>query len=140
MRLNNLSNVLGQEKSREEVLQEIKSNIAVYPIFLDLKRDYQEQFIEFCMGIRGVKMTYDNFFKYIFNAEVHPERLSRMLSAILGRPLKVKRALPVEHMRITEKGSLLILDIIVEFDTGELADVEIQNNMFIVGKSYLIRV
>lgn len=86
MSLNNVSNVLGKEKSREEVLQEIKSNIAVYPIFLDLKRDYQEQFIEFCMGIRGVKMTYDNFFKYIFNAEVHPERLSRMLSAILGRP------------------------------------------------------
>lgn len=121
-----LREVLGKEKTREEVLLEIKSNRAVYPIFLDLKKEYQEQFIEFCMGVRGIKMTYDNFFKYIFNAEAHPERLSKMLSAVIGRSLKVKRALPVEHMRITEKGSLLILDIIVEFDTGELADVEIQ--------------
>lgn len=126
MSTKNLSEILGEAKSREEVMQEIKSNRVVYPIFLDLKKEHQEQFVEFCMGVRGMKMTYDNFFKFIFNAESHPERLSKMLSVILGRPLKVKRALPLEHMRITEKGSLLILDIIVEFDTGELADVEIQ--------------
>ncbi|XCP86909.1 PD-(D/E)XK nuclease family transposase [Roseburia hominis] len=71
-------------------------------------------------------MTYDTFFKHIFNAESHPERLSGLLSAIIGRPLTVKRALPKEHSRITERGSLLELDIIVEFDTGELGDVEIQ--------------
>lgn len=126
VKINDLSEVLGTEKSREDVVKEIKRNIAVYPTFLDLKREYQEEFIQFCMGVRGVKMTYDPFFKHIFNPERHPERLSEMLTAIIGRPLKVKRALPLEHMRITEKGALVILDIIVEFDTGELGDVEIQ--------------
>ncbi|XCP85484.1 PD-(D/E)XK nuclease family transposase [Roseburia hominis] len=121
-----ITNVLGNSKTREEVLQEIKSNRSVYPVFLDLRKEYQEQFIEFCMGVRGIKMTYDTFFKRIFNAEAHPERLSEMLSAIIGRPLTVKRALPKEHSRITEAGSLLELDIIVEFDTGEIGDVEIQ--------------
>lgn len=121
-----LSEILGTAKTRECVLQEIRRNIAVYPTFLDLKEEFQEQFIEFCMGVRGVKMTYDSFFKHIFNPEANPERLSEMLSAILGRTLTVKRALPVKHMRITEKGAMVILDIIVEFDTGELADVEVQ--------------
>lgn len=125
-KFNSVSEVLGHSKTKEEVLQEIRSNITVYPIFLDLKKEYQEQFVQFCMGVRGVKMTYDSFFKYVFDAEKHPERLSEMLSVIIGRRLKVKRALPLEHMRISEKGSLLILDIIVEFESGELADVEIQ--------------
>jgi len=63
-------------------------------------------------------MTYDTFFKHIFDAEKYPERLSEMLSAIIGKKLLVKRALPLEHMQISDKGSLLVLDIIVEFETG----------------------
>ena len=122
-----MQEILGKEKTREEVLWEVNRNPAVYALFRDMDNEtFREHFIQFCMGVRGVKMTYDSFFKYIFDAEVHPERLSRMLSQIIGRPLKVKRMLPVEHRRISEQGSLLALDIIVEFETGELADVEIQ--------------
>lgn len=127
----NLKGILGEEKSREEVMREICKNTPVYYEFLDWKEAFQEQFVQFCMGVRGMKMTYDSFFKYIFDAEVHPERLSRMLSQIIGRPLAVKRMLPIEHRRISEKGSLLILDIIVEFETGELADVEIQKTGYL---------
>ena len=82
--------IFGDEKSREEVMQEIRKNPIVYSKFLDLKQVFQEQFVQFCMGVRGMKMTYDTFFKHVFNAEVHPERLSKMLSAIIGRPLVVK--------------------------------------------------
>lgn len=78
-------------------------------------------------------MTYDSFFKHIFDAEVHPERLADLLSAILGRSLKVKRALRNEHRKISEKGSLVLTDIIVEFETGELADVEIQKYGYLFG-------
>ena len=49
-----------------------------------------------------------------------------MLTQIIERPLVVKRMLPTEHRLISDKGSLLFLDIIVEFENGELADVEIQ--------------
>ena len=121
-----MSEIFGEKKTREEVMREIEKNRVVYPLFLEMKESFREQYIQFCMGVRGVKMTYDSFFKYIFDAEIHPERLSRMLSQIIGRPLRVKRMLPTEHRRISEKGSLLVLDIIVEFETGELADVEIQ--------------
>ena len=118
-----MSEIFGEKKTREEVMREIEKNRVVYPLFLEMKESFREQYIQFCMGVRGVKMTYDSFFKYIFDAEIHPERLSRMLSQIIGRPLRVKRMLPTEHRRISEKGSLLVLDIIVEFETGELADV-----------------
>lgn len=118
--------VLGDLKTREEVLEEIRANARMYSDFLNLNQEFQKQFVVFCMGVRGVNLTYDSFFKHIFDAERHPERLSEMLSLIIGRPLKVKRMLPNEHRRISEKGSLLVMDIIVEFETGELADVEIQ--------------
>ena len=50
-----------------------------------------------------MQMTYDPFFKRIFDAEVHPERLSEFLSQVLGRRLTVKRMLPNEHQRISDK-------------------------------------
>ncbi len=40
-------------------------------------------------------------------------------------PIIVKK-IPNEHQRITDVGSLMIMDVLVEFETGELADVEIQ--------------
>ncbi|MEY8429423.1 hypothetical protein AALC75_02695 [Lachnospiraceae bacterium 48-42] len=91
-----------------------------------LNDEFRERFVEFCMGIQGVKMTYDPFFKKIFHAEIYPERLSKFLSEIPGHPLEVKRMLPNERQRITDMGALMIMDVLVEFATGELADVEIQ--------------
>ena len=113
-------------KTREEIMAEIKSDFETYCVFLEMKPEAREQFLEFCMGIRGVKMAYDPFFKHIFDAEVYPERLSDLLTQIIGETVKVKAVLPKEHRRISEKGSLLILDIIVELESGEMADVEIQ--------------
>ena len=53
--------IFGEEKSREEVMREIRKNPVVYSKFLDLKQIFQEQFVQFCMGVRGMKMTYDTF-------------------------------------------------------------------------------
>ena len=118
--------VFGDVKPRNEVIEQIQGSTVVYEEFLRLRPEFQERFIQFCMGVRGVQMTYDPFFIKIFDAEIHPERLSRFLSEVLGRRLKIKRMLPNEHKRITDRGSLLIMDMLVEFETGELADVEIQ--------------
>lgn len=123
---NILPTALGDPKTRQEVMDEIKKSSSTYHAFMRLKPEFQDEFIEFCMGVRGMKMTYDTFFKHVFDAEVHPERLSAFLSKVIGRPLKIKRALGNAHRRISEKASLVILDLIVEFSTGELADVEIQ--------------
>lgn len=118
--------VLGNLKTREQVMYEIRNNQEVYTKFLDLNKEFQERFVQFCMGVRGVMMTYDSFFQKIFDVEVHPERISEFISRIVGKKLKVKRALPKEHRRISEKGSLLIMDILAETEERELVNVEIQ--------------
>lgn len=120
------TDVLNQKKEREEVAQILKQNPVVYARFLELTDDLQEDLIAFCMGNKGLKITWDPFFKAVFNPEVFGERLSALLSAILKEKVTVKRALPNESNRLTAEGSLLIMDILVELETGGLANVEMQ--------------
>ena len=101
-KLDGARGVFGDVKPRNEVLEQIQGSPVVYEEFLRLRPEFQERFIQFCMGVRGVQMTYDPFFIKIFDAEIHPERLSRFLSEVLGRRLKIKRMLPNEHKRITD--------------------------------------
>ena len=122
----NNKRLLTELRTRDEALAEIKADLNLYKEYYKWPEKFRNEFLEFMMGVRGVKMTYDPFFKHIFNPEVHPERLSELLSLIVGKPLKVKRELPKEHSRITEKGSLMVMDILVEFENGEMGNVEIQ--------------
>lgn len=118
--------ITGLRKEREEVLQMLKQDPVVYARFLELTEEFQEDLIAFCMGNKGLKTTWDPVFKEIFNPEVHTERLSELLSAILKHKVTVKRALPNESSRLTAEGSLLIMDILVELESGGLANVEMQ--------------
>ena len=81
-KLDGARGVFGDVKPRNEVLEQIQGSPVVYEEFLRLRPEFQERFIQFCMGVRGVQMTYDPFFIKIFDAEIHPERLSRLLSEV----------------------------------------------------------
>lgn len=120
------STVLEQKREREEVLQMLKKDPVIYARFLNLTDELQEDLIAFCMGNKGLKITWDPFFKEIFDPEVFGERLSALLSAILKEKVTVKRALPNESNRLTAEGSLLIMDILVELESEGLANIEIQ--------------
>lgn len=78
-----LPEVLGEPRLREDVMNQLCQDIMVYADFLKLSPQSQEDLLEFCMGNRGLKITFDPFFKHIFNPELHSERLNRLLSAIL---------------------------------------------------------
>ena len=118
--------VLGEPIPRKEILLTLQENSSLYKNFCLLTEKLQEQFLDFCCGVSGLKMCYDPFFKYILDPEVHPERLSDLLSAILMRRITVRKVLPTESGRILADGSLLIMDIIVELEDGSLGNVEIQ--------------
>ena len=49
----------------------------------------REEFLNFCTGIRGVKVLYDCFFKEIFNPDEKPERLERLLSLLLENEVRI---------------------------------------------------
>ena len=118
--------VLGNQLTRKEVLEQIGADVVVSMNFQKLSEELKEEFISFCMGNRGLKITYDPFFKFIFNPALYPERLSELLSLLLGEEVEVVEVLPNESDRINEDGSLLIMDILVRLRTGAYANVEIQ--------------
>lgn len=102
---------LTELRTRDEALAEIKADLELYKEYCKWPEKFRNEFLEFMMGVRGAKMTYDPFFKHIFNPEVHPERLSQLLSLIVGKPLKVKRELPKEHESNLKKANILYIAI-----------------------------
>ena len=121
-----LPQVLGNPRLRADVLLQIQNDPGTYAIFQSLTPQEQEAFLGFCMGERGLKVTYDPFFKHIFNPEVHPNRLNRLLSCILGQEVTVWKVLPLERRRISENSSLIIMDILVQLADRRLVNVEMQ--------------
>lgn len=119
-------NVLGEPLSRLEVLAEIEKDEELYERFQKFPEYLKEELISFCMGNRGLKITYDPFFKHVFHPELKPKRLSEVLTLILNEEVEVLKVMPNESDRITEKGSLLVMDILVKLKTGAYANVEVQ--------------
>lgn len=113
-------------RTREKILVDIKNRKELREIYSHWKDYEQEEFLDFCTGVKGIKMTYDTFFKEIFNPELSPERLSDFLSEILEQKVKILHVLPNDTTRIADENALLITDIVVELENGSIANVEIQ--------------
>ena len=112
--------------AREEVMDIIRDSPKMSDEFSKWKAEQQEQFLDICTGNRGVKMLYDVFFKEILSPESTPERLSDLLSCLIGRKVTVKAQLPNDTTRIGDEMSLVITDIVVELEDGTIANVEVQ--------------
>ncbi len=113
-------------RERKEVLQEIQDHEELLSVFESWTEEYQEEFLDFCTGVKGVKMLYDSFFKEIMNPEIAPKRMNHFLSVILGEKVKILKVLPNDSIRIADESSLLITDIVVEMEDGSIANVEAQ--------------
>ena len=113
-------------RDREEVITEIYNTKELLDIYESWTEEQQKLFLDYCTGMRGVKILYDQFFKLILSPEQHPERLEQILSVILNEPVKILQVLPNESTRIAAEKSLLVLDIIVELENKSIANVEVQ--------------
>lgn len=113
-------------RERKEVLREIDSDSGLRAVYMGWKPEQQEEFLDFCTGMRGVKVLYDSFFKEIMSPEYTPDRLNRFLSLLIGKTVTIRQVIPNDGSRIADEHSLLITDIVVEFEDGSLANVEIQ--------------
>jgi len=111
--------------TEREILQELKKSPIFYGRYQALNSDWKQRFMDFCTGRKTLPLTYDPFFKRIFHPDIHPDRLSRLLSSLLNRQVSVIRILPTEET-LLEGGALLIMDILVELEDGSLANVEVQ--------------
>ena len=113
-------------QERKEVLKKIRESRQLLTMFYSWTEDQQEEFLDFCTGVKGPRMLYDGFFKEVMNPESAPERLNEFLSLILGTPVKIHAVLPNDSTRLADESSLLITDIVVELKDGSLANVEVQ--------------
>lgn len=121
-----LKDYFPQIRTREEVLDDIYGNPVCSYQFASFPQELKDEIIDFCTGARGVKMTYDSFFKEILSPEIHPERLEELLSLLLEQEVHIKQVLPNDSVRIADESTLLVTDILVELADGSLADIEIQ--------------
>ena len=113
-------------RDRKEVLTDINENNQLRQIFNSWTKEQQEEFLDICTGMRGIKLLYDQFFKAIVNPDTTPERLEELLSLILKRKVKILKVLPNDSARIAAENSLLIMDIVVQLEGGSIANVEVQ--------------
>ena len=106
--------ILTQNKwaTETKILQELKKSPVFYGRYQALNNDWKQRFMDFCTGRKTLPLTYDPFFKRIFHPDIHPDRLSRLLSSLLNRQVRVIRILPTEET-LLEGGALLIMDILV---------------------------
>lgn len=113
-------------RTRKEVLDIIQENERLTEQFDSWKEEEQEEFLDFCTGVKGVKILYDVFFKEVFSPEYHVERLEEFLSLLLGKKIKIKQILPNDSVRLADEQTLLITDIVIEAEDGTIANLEIQ--------------
>ena len=113
-------------REREDIKQEIRENSKLLEKYREWDEEQQEEFLDYCTGVKGVKILYDAFFKEIMNPENTPERLNELLSLLLGQSVTIKRVLTGDSTRLADEQSLLIMDILVELADTSLANVEVQ--------------
>ena len=121
-----VAGILGPSITRKEALDRIRKDADAYLSFSGFPKEEQEKILDFIQGNRGLPILYDSFFKRIMNPDTHPERLEQFLSALLEQPARIRSVLPVEGTKLSDGGSLVIMDILMELSDGTIVDVEMQ--------------
>ncbi len=121
---------MGPRIPREEILAQIWESPELTEQFERLSLERREQFLDACSGARGLMVCYDPFFKYVFSPMTRRDRLSRFLSSLLGRQVRVKNILPNEGGRIAARSPYIIMDIVVELEDHSYANTEIQREPY----------
>ena len=113
-------------RTREEVLHDIETDMKLAEQFYSWKEEQRQEFLDFCTGVKGIKLLYDGFFKEIMNPETVPERLEDFLSELLNQKVKIVEVLPGDSSRLADERSLLLMDILVKLEDGSYCNIEVQ--------------
>ena len=112
-------------QTKEETLERLRQSPVLYNGYRKLNERWKELFLDFCQGKKSLPLTYDPFFKYLFDPEIHGKRLSRFVSSLLGFEVKILQALPSED-RLIDGESYLVMDLLARLTDGSLVNIEVQ--------------
>ena len=88
---NKLQNYFPMIRTQGEVLSELRENTKLWKTFCEWEGKYQQEYLDICTGVKGVKLLYDTYFKAVMNPDTRPERLNDFLSEILwGKSKNIK--------------------------------------------------
>ena len=121
-----LAAIFSCNPTQEEIMEEITESERLWILWQNWNVDQQKEFLNFCTGIKGIKILYDSFFKEIMDPDTAPERLEELLSLILGQKIRILKVLPNDSTRIADESSLVIMDIVIELADHSIANVEVQ--------------
>lgn len=85
---------------------------------------WADRFNDYISKKKTLPLLYDPFFKKLFNGDEHRERLSRLVSSIIGQKVTVIDILPSESSCFED--SFIIMDMIVRLSDGSIANIEVQ--------------
>ena len=122
---NNTIHQLFPTRTEKECLAELRKHPRSYFAYQNMTQEWKNRFLGFMEGKKTLPLTYDPFFKKLFNPDIYPERLSSLISSIIGTKVTVQCILSNEDSMLPST-SLLLLDILVQLEDGSIANVEIQ--------------
>ncbi len=115
-------------KGKLGILKQVQSDTKLLEIWNGLPAEKQEYFKQVDERKLVPNILSDIIFKTVFDPEINPRRISRLISSILGKEITVIRSLDKEGIHLSENSKGVILDVVVQFDDGSVADVEIQRD------------
>ena len=91
---NKLQQYFPMIRTKDEILKEIDGKKYLKDVFCSWQEQDRREFLDFCSGAKGVKMTYDFVSKEILNPESHRERVNEFLSLLLKQQVHILEILP----------------------------------------------
>ena len=92
--------------------------------YLKNNAEWIGRYEDFLKGRKSLPLLYDPFFKKIFNPVERRDRLSELVSCLLGQKVTVLEVFPNEDSRFL--GVMIIMDMVVMMSDGSIANIEIQ--------------
>ena len=92
--------------------------------YLKKNAEWVARYEDFLKGRRSLPLLYDPFFKKIFNPTERRDRLSELVSCLLGQKVNVLEVFPNEDSQFL--GVMIIMDMVVLMADGSIANIEIQ--------------
>ena len=109
----------------EELSSRLRKNPTLYDRYQRLNRKWKGRLSDFLIGQKSLPLTYDPFFKFIFNPDYHQDRLSDFVSSILGIQITIVEVLSMEDT-LMDGESYLIMDMVARTKDGYIINVEIK--------------
>lgn len=117
-----------EKTTKQEITlsERVKDDKEMSSLWNRLSASARQELSEIYAGVRIPNLLSDAMFKIIFDPDEHGERLSRFISAVLGKRVRVLHSLKNEGHPHSIYSKGIILDLVVQFEDGSIGNVEIQ--------------